>query len=102
MIFNEEGVPLLNIQSSAKSDSVRELSIYVDCFNGYYLSSASLSGVLVEAKHKDSVSYSDISVSPIDLSSWNSTRQKFNIKISIGTFSVRTFKEVNLKVSKNF
>lgn len=76
-----------------KSGSAVVKEVEIRCLDGYELSCDSVSNLTVEAKHDSDVSYTDIEVSAIDVSSFAGSDETFQLRFTpsstTGVFSFR-------------
>lgn len=102
MIFDTINNRLISANFALVSAAVETLSIRIDCVTGYSLSLASGADadLIIEAKQSAALTYTNIELTPIDLGTWNGTRQTFIIRITAPTVTGISRKNLNFKVSR--
>lgn len=97
MIYDTDGLPLYSASVSLGPNETKTAEIDIACKTGYALKGEPISGVTVEAKHEDAVSWTNIETTPIALDSWAGTTERFKIRFTTGTVSA--FDRVSLSLS---
>jgi hypothetical protein len=91
------------IYSSAfalRSGETATATIQIDCVTGWRLSGEVVAGVTIEARHGSAGGWTDIETTPIDLSTWNGSRETFEIRFTAGTITSFSRKSFTLTVSR--
>ena len=95
MIYDTAGNEILSAAFSMSSADVKTATIQIDCTAGQYLRGEAVSGLTVEAKQEDAVSWTNIETTPIDLATWDGTTETFLVRFtapSIAEYTRKTFR----------
>lgn len=87
MIFDTEGLPVFSAAVGLGPNGQKTTTVDVECKTGYSLKGTAVSGVTVEAKQEDAVSWTNIETTPIDLTPWVGTTERFLIRFTAGAVS---------------
>jgi len=62
-------------------------SVLIDCETGFSLFGQAVADMSVEARHGVSGSWTNLETTPIDLGTWNGSREVFQIQLTAGAIS---------------
>lgn len=95
MIFDLNNNRIFSGGIALESEEAKILSVRLDCRTGYVLSAES--PMTVEARLAGDTPWVDIKTSPISLTTWNGTRQTFEIRVTAGSTTTRERHEVRIR-----
>jgi hypothetical protein len=101
MIYSTDSIEILSANVSLASEQVTQFTIIVDCKTGEYLYSTALANIAVEARLVGEVSWTNLETTPIDLTSYNGTPQRFEIRLTADSVSSNTRVLVPISVGRN-
>lgn len=81
-IYDNDNVPISDMNLSTAELSDNPFSILVDCRTSYQLAAKNVSGVTISARFAGTGSFQNISISPLDLSPFNGQRRLIDMKIA--------------------
>lgn len=87
MIYDTDGLPVYSAAIALSPNTEETAEIDVRCTEGYRLAGTSVSGLTVTAKHEDAGGWTDIETTPIDLSPWAGSTERFLIKFAVGSIA---------------
>lgn len=97
MIFDTDGLPVYSAAVALGTGEQSTATVDVECRTGYSLRGTAVTGVTVEAKQEDAVSWTNIETTPIDLTPWAGTTERFLVRFTAGT--VTSFDRVTFTLS---
>lgn len=97
MIYDLSNQRIFSGKIVTMSEGVKILRIRVDCQAGYGLSAAA-PGVEVLARKTGETIWTDIEVSPLFLTSWDGTRQEFEVQVTAPTVTAREQHSIDIRV----
>lgn len=83
IIFDLDGNPLPAGFISVPVSGSKQLQVMIDCVTGLVLQMDAVPDITIEAKQEDQVTFTDL-VAGLALSTWNGSREIFDIKITAG------------------
>lgn len=95
---NNDG--LLSVNFAMRSAEVVTASVLIDCVTGFSLFGQSVSDIAVEARQGVSGAFTNIETTPIDLGTWNGTRQLFHVRLTAGSIVAYTRRTFTLTVRR--
>ena len=97
MIFDTDGLPAFSTTVGLGPNDQKTATIDIECKTGFSLKGTAVSGVTVEAKQEDAVSWTNIETTPIDLTTWAGTTERFLVRFT--TASVTSFDRVTFTLT---
>lgn len=85
MIFDTEGLPIYSAAIGLGPNEQQTAEVDIDCLADYVLKGTAVSGVTIEAKHVDAVSWTSIETTTIDLTPWAGSRERFLVRFTTAT-----------------
>lgn len=99
MIYDLDDNPLSAFPLTIFSGETKTLTIRVECRTGYFLRSENVVGLTVEARRTGAEAWTNIETTPLDLSSFNGTRQNYEIRLIADATAIIQRRNFKLTVS---
>lgn len=99
MIYDLDQNPLSAAALSIRSGEQKIISVLIDAENDNLLRSETVAELLVEAKHNDQLSWTNLETDGLDLSAWSGSRATFQIRLTAGTITEIEERVFTLSVS---
>lgn len=98
MIYDLNDQPVYSASFALGPNGVQTAEIKVECAAGRYLRGTAVTGLAVEAKHEDALSWTDIETTPIDLATWDGDTEKFLVRFTAGSVTAYDRLQFSLSV----
>ncbi len=98
MIYDLDDNPVQSFPFSIESGEVKLFTLKIECRTNYFLRVSEVSDLTIEARKSGDTVWINLESSGIDLSPYNATRVRFEIRMTAATVSSRQSRNFKLTV----
>lgn len=98
MFYDLNDNPISSYSGSIDTQAEHVYNIKVDCRTGRFLACGPVSDMVIEARAFGDLTWIDLESNRIDLSAFNGTRRRFEIRVTAGAVTSITRRNIPLRV----